>query len=224
MPFTREESLLVEPNGDTVKTGVLKTDGDLTRAYTHLNTLNTAVSQKIAQTEKGSVNGVASLDGSAKIPIAQIPDAAVVPVGTVIMFAGETAPAGWWECNGSDYAIADYPALFESIGYLWGGSGLTAKIPDMRGYFPRGWDHGAGVDADRATRSGGDHVGSSQADSVGPHNHLMDLGGQWIAEGGAWAWGDREHGEALNSQVCQTTTTSETRPKNKYFCFIIKYE
>ncbi|WP_084501999.1 phage tail protein [Fundidesulfovibrio putealis] len=224
MPFTRDNTILPGVNEDTVKQSILKLDDDMSKIYTHANTVNTLTSQKISQTEKGSPNGVAPLDNNSDVPLENIPDTAKPPVGSVTMFAGETAPSGWFECNGATYVITDYPKLFDAIGYLWGGTGLNFKIPDMRGYFPRGWDHSAGVDPDRAARSGGDHVGSTQADSVGPHNHNLDVGGQYVAEGGAWAYGDREHGEAMSSSIVQNYVSNETRPKNKYFMFIIKHD
>jgi microcystin-dependent protein len=59
-----------------------------------------------------------------------------------------------------------------------GGTLGTFNIPDLRGYFPRGWDHGAGHDPDAAARvaiqtggATGDNVGSYQADQNVSHTH-----------------------------------------------------
>jgi hypothetical protein len=62
------------------------------------------------------------------------------------------------------------------------GSGTTRfhsemKVPDIRGTFIRGWDHGATNDPDAATRTDrgdgttGDYVGTKQADEVEAHTH-----------------------------------------------------
>jgi len=67
-----------------------------------------------------------------------------VPAGTVLPFAGATAPAGWAICNGDPVSRTDYAELFTAIGELWGvGDGSTTfNLPDMRGQFLRGKDYG----------------------------------------------------------------------------------
>ena len=82
-----------------------------------------------------------------------------MPVGSVIMYAGATAPAGYLECNGQ--STASYAALAAIVG---------ANVPDLRGEFVRGWDNSAGVDSGRALLS-------SQADSFGSHNHSLTSNG-----------------------------------------------
>lgn len=77
----------------------------------------------------------------------------IIPVGTVTMFAGTTAPTGWFICDGSAKAIADYGSLATAVGYngadpttwYWGDPtalGESASthfcIPDFRGRLPAG--------------------------------------------------------------------------------------
>jgi microcystin-dependent protein len=71
-----------------------------------------------------------------------------VPIGTVHFFAANTAPAGYLECDGSAVSRTTYSALFTRIGTTYGtGDGSTTfNLPDLRGRFLRGWDHGAGRD------------------------------------------------------------------------------
>jgi len=99
-----------------------------------------------------------------------------VPTGAVMSFGLKTAPSGWLACNGdplpssnTDYAalrallIADnYPFGCEGQSPCLPGS--NPKVPDLRGYFVRGWDNGRGVDLNRS-------LGSSQGDTVGTHTH-----------------------------------------------------
>lgn len=93
--------------------------------------------------------------------------------GTIQTFAMSNAPAGWLECDGSSVSSNDYPDLWAAIGTNYGGTGPTDfLLPDYRGQFLRGWDHGAGVDPDAATRTpGGDVVGSTQNDTNRAHTH-----------------------------------------------------
>lgn len=71
-----------------------------------------------------------------------------VPIGTIDWFAMSTAPAGYLECDGSAVSRSTYSALFSKIGTLYGvGDGSsTFNLPDLRGRFARGWDHGANRD------------------------------------------------------------------------------
>jgi microcystin-dependent protein len=89
-----------------------------------------------------------------------------IPTGAVLSFAMSTAPTGWLECNGSAISRSTYSSLFSAIGTTFGsGDGSTTfNLPDMRGEFARGWDHGRGVDSGRS-------FGSTQADAYRSHNH-----------------------------------------------------
>lgn len=91
-----------------------------------------------------------------------------VPTGAIFCFGANAAPSGYLECDGSAVSRTTYAALFGVIGTTFGaGNGTTTfNIPDMRGYFARGWDHGRGIDTGRV-------FGSNQTGMVGPHNHTF---------------------------------------------------
>ncbi len=90
----------------------------------------------------------------------------IVPSGTVLYFAGQTAPAGWLKANGAAVSRTAYAALFAAIGTTYGaGDGRsTFNLPDLRGEFLRGWDDGRGVDPGRG-------FGFGQADAMRQHYH-----------------------------------------------------
>jgi microcystin-dependent protein len=67
-----------------------------------------------------------------------------VPVGSVLDYAGTTAPAGWLLCQGQSVAVASYGNLHAAIGYTYGGSGGNFNLPDLRGRVIAGPDGGAG--------------------------------------------------------------------------------
>lgn len=55
-------------------------------------------------------------------------------LGEVRLFAVDTVPAGWVQCDGQLLDIADHQALFSLIGTSFGGDGQrTFAVPDMRG-------------------------------------------------------------------------------------------
>lgn len=55
-----------------------------------------------------------------------------VPTGTVLAFAGATAPDGFLLCDGTSYPVADYPALYAVIGNVYGGDETAFNVPDYR--------------------------------------------------------------------------------------------
>ena len=53
-------------------------------------------------------------------------------------YFGTSLPSGWLWCDGSSYSKEAYPLLFAAIGYTYGGSGDTFKVPQMAGQVPVG--------------------------------------------------------------------------------------
>jgi hypothetical protein len=86
------------------------------------------------------------------------------PVGTVIWYAGSSAPTGYLKADGSTIPNGtgtvqsintDFSALYAVVG---------AAVPDLRGEFIRGWDDGKGTDSGRAIKS-------TQSGQNAQHNH-----------------------------------------------------
>lgn len=115
----------------------------------------------------------------------KINDAAKVPAGTVVAFAGDInkIPEGWVLCDGKVISRKDkYSELFNTIGTAHGqGDGSTTfHLPDYRGLFLRGVlnDRSGLMDPSATTRGSmntggntGNKVGSYQGDSFGEHSH-----------------------------------------------------
>jgi microcystin-dependent protein len=81
----------------------------------------------------------------------------------------ELREEGWLLCDGQGYPPRDdYAGLFGVIGYLFGVDGReNFRVPDLRGVFVRGADHGRHTDPDAGERSTGDKVGSMQGYATG---------------------------------------------------------
>ena len=100
----------------------------------------------------------------------------LVPSGSMMMFAGTSAPSGWLICDGSSLLVADYPDLFAALGYTWGGAGANFSLPDMaqRGpYGPGGGRSVGDIDGDETKDISHTHTGTTSVWSSG----LRDEGG-----------------------------------------------
>src|SRR3546814_6324102 len=62
-----------------------------------------------------------------------------VPIGSVVDFAGTTAPTGYLLCYGQAIGRSEYSDLFDAIGTVWGiGDGATTfNLLDLRGRVDR---------------------------------------------------------------------------------------
>lgn len=169
-----------------------------------------------------------------------------VPAGTIVAFGGTAAPSGWVLCDGRALDRTANAALFAAIGIAHGtGDGVTTfNIPDLRGRFVRGIDHGTGRDPDAlgrlaAAQGGavGDAVGSLQLHETGPHSHTGSTGPERLSGGAVGMWYDQPGqyrfsstgGTGIAQNLTHThafttdaSTGSESRPTNVGVDYIIK--
>ena len=141
--------------------------------------------------------------------------------GLIAFFAADTAPSGWLECDGSAVSRTQYADLFAHLGTDFGaGDGSTTfNLPDLRGEFIRGWDHGRGVDAGRG-------FGTAQGQGTQKHAALIDDSGDRLRRKritGLASWTDDRSNSYTNATGTTslssgtdvvTTGTGETRPRN----------
>ncbi|RON90326.1 phage tail-collar fiber domain-containing protein [Pseudomonas fluorescens] len=168
---------------------------------------------------------------------ALIAKASALPVGSIVAFPVDAPPPGFLELDNSVKSSATYPDLSAYLGgkFNKGDEGVgNFRLPEARGEFLRGWDHGRGVDLGR-------QVGSFQADDYKSHSHryfdsvaanIDPFGGTSAgvvngvvtppATGGYLA----TSGPDSNNLTSPTTTVNaggnETRPRNIAFMWCIK--
>lgn len=65
-----------------------------------------------------------------------------VPTGTIVPFAGYSAPTGWLFCDGGQYSASSYSTLYAIIGTTYGGGNGSFRVPDLRGRMPVGKNYG----------------------------------------------------------------------------------
>lgn len=163
---------------------------------------------------------------------------ATFPAGLIMPFGGPTnkIPLGWKLCDGSEISRTDYAALFDVIGIGWGAGNLTTtfNLPDLRGQFMRGMDGSAGVDPDKNSRTAkytggntGNAVGSYQPDEFKSHRHSLSHEEGEVNDylgGSANTYGLSDNYSASHfANIMSNTGGSESRAKNVYVNYIIKY-
>ena len=148
--------------------------------------------------------------------------------GKIIIWARNIAPTGYFECDGSAISRTTYSALFSIISTTFGvGNGTTTfNIPDLRGYFVRGWANAGSVDSGRA-------FASTQTDAFQGHYHnplspgvnfYGGPAGGVAASGGSALTASLTTGNPVTNGTNGTPrTASETRPTNLALMYCIKY-
>ena len=117
--------------------------------------------------DNGDAGEVLSTDGNGVTSWVSIQG---VPTGTIMPYAGSETniPSGYLECDGSQKSSTTYSALATVCSDTYNNGQTPSSgnffLPDLRGEFIRGWDHGRGTDASR-TR------GTPQASKNKQHTH-----------------------------------------------------
>lgn len=196
-----------------------------------------------------SAGKIVALDGAGKLPAvdgSQLLGILVAPVGSLIMHAASTAPTGYLKANGAAISRSTYSALFSVIGTTYGaGDGSTTfNLPDFRGYHPRAWDDGRGIDTGRVFGSTQtdqyiNHSHTASISTEGAHTHIQTAiqlsegasaltGSQYVGPTSAISVnaastassGSHTHNVSVNTS---TTGGSENRVKTLAILFCIKY-
>lgn len=96
---------------------------------------------------------------------------ALIPTGAMTMYGGETAPSGWFLCNGQSLLVSAQPALFGVLGNKYGGDGVTNfLVPNLTDRFPIGI---GGTHPDLAV-TGGAFTRVLSAANLPPHSHTTN--------------------------------------------------
>lgn len=119
----------------------------------------------------GAADGVSASDLAT---VGQLQSAA--PIGSVVSYAGNSAPNGWALCFGQAISRTQYASLYSVIGTAFGaGDGYsTFNLPDCRGRVEVGKDDMGGSDAGRMSFFGA--VAKIIGGVFGAASHVLSLG------------------------------------------------
>ncbi|WP_236183737.1 phage tail-collar fiber domain-containing protein [Pseudomonas protegens] len=172
----------------------------------------------IAGTNPSTLAGHGITDTYTKAEIESIvAQSSSLPVGSMVAFPRASVPLGFLEIDGSVQSIAAYPDLAAYLGSTFNkgdeGAG-NFRLPESRGEFLRGWDHGRGVDAGRA-------LGSWQADNFKSHTHSLQ-GSTNFTYSINPTTNFKPYQDGVSSYNTSATGGEETRPRNLAVMWCIK--
>jgi microcystin-dependent protein len=96
----------------------------------------------------------------------------VTPPGIISQYAGSTAPNGYLMCDGQSLSTTEYPALFQAIGYQYGGSGSAFNVPNLQNRVPVG--KGSETEFDTLGETGGSKTHTLAVDEMPSHTHIQN--------------------------------------------------
>ena len=102
-------------------------------------------------------------------------DTMIIPVGSIVAFAGSVAPEGWLLCDGSILAQDEYVLLYLVIGRTYGGveANATYALPDLRSRVPVGRNSGDTA-FDVLGETGGEKTHTLTATEIPVHTHTQN--------------------------------------------------
>lgn len=190
-------------------------------------TVNTTVKQAAKFTKamtitfQGDISGFVTFDGSQNVSVnltSTKEDG--TPVGTVIMYWGNSAPEGYFECNGGTFDGGSYPKLQAVLG--------STTLPDLRNRFIRGAAPGSRNTGTRESDAGRNLTGAIRA-----HNNSAiaqnEASGCFARIGGYGknidTGGGNDAGPGFNIDASlQWPVANEFRPVNTALLFCIKHD
>lgn len=215
--FGAGETRITASDLTRMESGISAATQGVTNLETRVGTLDSSVTSRL-QTMKDAIMEAAR---------------ALIPVGTIIPFAGSSAPDGWFTCNGQLLNRNTYAKLFAVIGTTYGSTtGDNFRVPDIRDRFPTGAGGSYSIGATGGvaqvvlttqqlpghTHDIGGKAGTAMMNGVGMYVSNLSSGSGWQA------LSTTEQG-SMSGLIAKATgggQAHENRPPYIAFPFIIK--
>lgn len=168
----------------------------------------------MASTAAGTAGQVLTSNGTSAPTWSSTASIGVSPVGSIMIWAGSTAPTGWLLCDGTAYTTAAYPALYAVIGTTYG-TGIGFLVPNLKGKIPVGLNS-ADLAFDARGETGGEKTHTIATAELPihnhtftgtAHNHAVDPTSFNTASEGA-------HTHSYNDKYRQTTISDDASDRN----------
>ena len=129
-----------------------------------------------------------------------------LPIGTIVEYAGVTAPFGYRICDGSALLVADHPELFDVIGYTYGGADDVFHLPNFQGKSPIGYNMND-TDFDALGKAGGEKAHTLSLGEMYMHDHIFNATHSHTFTG-------KSHSHSINSSYAGSSNYFLTSPSS----------
>ncbi|HEY4167066.1 MAG TPA: tail fiber protein [Reyranella sp.] len=97
-------------------------------------------------------------------------------VGQIISVGFSFAPVGWLACDGTNVPISEYTVLYNLLGTIYGGDGVTTfGLPNLNGRVPLGQGQGQGLSPYVQGQLVGTEGVTLTAGSMPGHTHALSF-------------------------------------------------
>lgn len=212
--FGAGETRITASDLTRIEAGISAATQGVTNLEGRVTTLDSTMTTKIQQAQTAATDAASAL----------------LPVGTIVMYAGTTLPTGWVACNGQLLERNTYQKLFQILGTAYGNTtNSNFRVPDIRNRFPVG----AG-DAYSVGTTGGVATVALTVAQMPSHTHgvtaekfSQGVGLYQSNLGAGSGWQSLSTTEAGSSSALVTKAVGggqahENRPPFMAFTFIIK--
>lgn len=159
----------------------LNTEHDINTGYHKFQSLTTTQKSNLSSPPSGMLvydTTAAQLQVNTGTPSAPVWTPTIVgnPAGTIIDFAGTTAPQGYLNCDGSAVSRTTYANLFAAIGITWGnGDGVsTFNLPNLNRRATVGsGGTGTSILGNAVGNTGGEEAHTQSVAEMPVHNHTL---------------------------------------------------
>jgi microcystin-dependent protein len=118
---------------------------------------------QVGKKKPESIKGVANVEGTSPF------------LGEIEMVGFNFAPTGWALCEGQLLPISQYAALFDLLGTIYGGDGVSNfALPDLRGRVPVAMGQGSGLSNYSIGQLGGTENVTLITNQMPAHTHAAN--------------------------------------------------
>jgi microcystin-dependent protein len=97
-------------------------------------------------------------------------------IGEIRAFPYRFIPTGWLLCDGTNYAVEEYQALFATIGNIYGGqAGRTFNVPNLQGRVAIGAGQGEAIQPYQLGQTGGTPSVALTEKQIPTHSHEFNI-------------------------------------------------
>lgn len=189
---------------------------------TNLNNLQSLMKQDIQDNQSIPIGGstgqvlTKNSDNNYDIKWSNGPDG--VPIGSILSFAGQTAPDKYLLCQGQEVSREDYSDLFSLIGTIYGeGDGTTTfNVPNLSERIPVGLSSTDEL-FNNLGNTGGEKEHTLTIAEMPKHNHTLNANANenTVAGAGRWPWVN------YSSPNRYTNYAGEDKPHNNLQPYIV---